>query len=86
MSNPNNNADSYHVLVDGVYKYTHNSGDMSGKMIWRSAGKGLALSAGEHTITIAAREDGLLINQILLSNDKEIALDGLQPVSERKKL
>ena len=78
MSNPNNNADSYHVLVDGVYKYTHNSGDMSGKMIWRSAGKGLALSAGEHTITIAAREDGLVVNQMCLTMTKDKTLkDGI---------
>ena len=78
MSNPNNNADSYHVLVDGVYKYTHNDGDMSGAMIWRSAGKGVELSAGQHTITIAAREDGLVINQMCLTMTKDKTLkDGV---------
>lgn len=70
MSNPNDNADSYHVLVDGVYRYTHNSGDMSGNMIWKSNGKGVELNAGEHTITIAAREDGLVINQLCFTTDK----------------
>ena len=48
--------------------------------------KQLIFPQEKHEIIIFAREDGLLINQILLSNDKEIALDGLQPVSERKKL
>lgn len=86
MSCPNNNADSYHVIIDGVFRYTHNNGDMSGSKIWRSAGKGTALSKGEHTITIAAREDGLVINQIMLSNDKDIQISGLQPITGREDL
>ncbi|MDE6635909.1 MAG: hypothetical protein K2K09_04810, partial [Lachnospiraceae bacterium] len=87
MSNPNDNADSYHVIVDGVYRYTHNNGNMSGEKIWRSAGKGVELTAGEHTITIAAREDGLVMNQILLTTNKDKSLkDGtLEPVSAQEK-
>lgn len=78
MSNPDNNADSYHVIIDGVYRYTHNNGDMSGAVIWRSAGIGTVLSKGEHTITIAAREDGLVINQLCLTTTKDLVLtDGV---------
>lgn len=81
MSNPNNDADSYHVIVDGGYRYTHNDGDLSGTMLWRSAGKGVELSAGEHTITIAAREDGLVVNQLCLTTNKNKELtDGVLEV------
>lgn len=81
MSNPNNDADSYHVIVDGGYRYTHNDGDLSGTMLWRSAGKGVELSAGEHTITIAAREDGLVVNQFCLTTNKNKELtDGVLEV------
>lgn len=71
MSNPNADADSYHVLVDGKYRYTHNDGIMTGSMIWKSAGKGVLLTAGEHTITVSAREDGLVINQLVLNTNKD---------------
>ncbi|MCI8306621.1 MAG: hypothetical protein HFH14_01100 [Lachnospiraceae bacterium] len=85
MSNPNDNADSYHVLVDGTYRYTHNNGNMAGNMIWRSAGNGVELSVGEHTITIAAREDGLTINQLCLTTDKNKSMkDGVLEVPSAK--
>ena len=70
MSAPNADADSYHVVVDGKYAYTHNSGDMSGEKVWKSASVGTELSAGEHTITIVPREDGFVINQIVLTTNK----------------
>lgn len=85
MSNPNDNADSYHVLVDGTYRYTHNNGNMAGNKIWRSAGNGIELDAGEHTITIAAREDGLTINQLCLTTNKTKNLqDGVLEVPSAK--
>lgn len=78
MSAPNADADSYHVVVDGKYAYTHNSGDMSGEKVWKSASVGTELSAGEHTITIVPREDGFVINQIVLTANKNASFtDGV---------
>ena len=70
MSAPDADSDSYHVMVDGEYVYTHSVGDMSGDKVWKSAGKEIELSAGEHTITIVPREDGFVINKIVLTTDK----------------
>lgn len=70
MSAPNADADSYHVVIDGKYAYTHNSGDMSGAKLWKSASVGTELSSGEHTITIVPREDGFAINQIVLTTNQ----------------
>lgn len=81
-SNPDASADSYHVAVDDAYSYTH--GDtMTGKETWYSAGKALNLDAGKHTITVYAREDGFMLNQLVLSTNKAEKLSGLQATSER---
>lgn len=74
MSAPNDNADSYHIMVDGEYCYTHNDGDMSGKNLWKTASVGIELTAGEHTLTIVPREDGFVVNQIVLTENKNAVL------------
>lgn len=74
MSNPNNNADSYHVAIDGEYIYQASTGEKITDKMWDAEKHIINLTAGEHTITIFAREDGLLINQILLSANKDEAL------------
>ena len=81
-SNPNADADSYHVAVDGDYSFTDKS-EMTGRETWYSAGKALNLDAGEHTITVYAREDGFTLNQLVLSTNKSEKLSGLQAASER---
>lgn len=70
MSSPDADSDSYHVMVDGKYLYTHSIGDMSGDKVWKSAVNGIEFSKGEHTITIVPREDGFAINKIVLTTDK----------------
>lgn len=74
MSAPNQDADSYHIMVDGEYCYTHNDGDMSGKNLWKTASVGIELTAGEHTLTIVPREDGFVVNQIVLTENKNAVL------------
>lgn len=74
MSNPNDSADSYHVAVDGVYKYVATRGmnpageernQQLGEKSWYlnvNGGKqAVNLTEGEHTLTIFAREDGLTL-------------------------
>ena len=71
MSAPDQDSDSYHVMVDGEFLYTHAGDPMNGDKLWRSAGKEIELSAGEHTITIVPREDGFVINRLVLTTDKD---------------
>lgn len=82
MSNPDVDADSYHVVVDGVFRYTDNSVTLDGVERWRTAGKAIQLSQGEHTITIFAREDGFVINQLVLSQDANASFEGFQTPSQ----
>lgn len=70
MSAPDMDSDSYHVMIDGEFRYTHAGDPMNGDKLWKSAGRGIDLSAGEHTITIVPREDGFVINQIVLTTNK----------------
>ena len=82
-SNPNVNADSYHIAVDGQYQYV-NAANMDGKETWYSYGQAITLDAGEHTITLYAREDGYSLNQMLLSTKADEALSGIQEASCRE--
>ena len=84
MSNPNNAGDSYFVGIDGAYQYIGATGEQLGEEIWFGEKKPINLSAGEHTLTVFAREDGLFINQLLLTVDQNILLDSLQKPSERQ--
>ena len=70
MSNPDNGSDSYFVAVDGVFKYNAASGELTGEKTWYGVSNVINLTVGEHILTIYAREDGLLINQLMLTTDK----------------
>ena len=82
-SNPDVNADSYHVVVDDQTPYTHTGVNMIGKETWYKQGTAMNLSAGVHTITVYAREDGFTLNQLVLSNNNAENLKGLQVTSKR---
>ena len=69
MSNPNASGDSFHVGIDGSYKQEIAGDPRTGVMEWQGNNNTISLSAGEHTITIFAREDGIVANQILLTTD-----------------
>lgn len=86
MSNPNNAADSYFVALDGVYQYIGATGEQIKHETWYSEKKAVNLTEGEHELIIFAREDGLLINHILLSSDRDISPVGFQTVSKRENL
>ncbi|WP_103962127.1 glycosyl hydrolase 115 family protein [Nonomuraea solani] len=88
-SNPNADADSYHVLVDGQWRYpSSKSGPETGFETWYGstsvAAAALALGPGEHTISLAPREAGLVLNQIVLTTDDTPGLTGFQTPSDRK--
>ncbi|WP_165974681.1 glycosyl hydrolase 115 family protein [Nonomuraea deserti] len=88
-SNPNPDADSYHVLVDGQWRYhSSKSGPETGFETWYGstsvAAAALALAPGEHTISLAPREAGLVLNQIVLTTDDTPGLTGFQDPSSRR--
>ncbi|MEU5725810.1 glycosyl hydrolase 115 family protein [Micromonospora sp. NPDC047738] len=88
-SNPNADADSYHVVVDGQWRYQSNkSGPETGFETWYGstsvAAAALALKPGEHTITLAPREAGLVLNQIALTTNDTPSLTGFQAPSGRR--
>lgn len=53
---------------DGTYKKWH----------WVKAKVRLALSEGEHTLLLTNREDGIKIDQILLSSDRRVVPVGIE--------
>lgn len=82
-SSPNADADSYHVIVDGQWRYQSNkSGPETGFETWYGstgvAAAALALEPGEHTISLAPREAGLVLNQIALTTNDTPGLTGFQ--------
>ena len=86
VTTPKNNgaSDSYHVALDGAYQYKDNPGSANdGEEIWRSKGTALELTKGVHTLTLFAREDGLAVNQIILTREKQ-EFEGLQTPSGRE--
>ncbi|GAA3598101.1 hypothetical protein GCM10022419_096860 [Nonomuraea rosea] len=88
-SNPNADADSYHVVVDGQWRYqSGKSGPETGFETWYGstsvAGAALTLEPGEHTISLAPREAGLVLNQIALTTDDTPGLTGFQAPSGRR--
>ncbi|MEV0618879.1 glycosyl hydrolase 115 family protein [Nonomuraea sp. NPDC050404] len=87
-SNPNPDADSYHVLVDGQWRYqSSKSGPETGTETWYGStsvpAAALALQPGEHKISLAPREAGLVLNQIALTTDNTPGFTGFQTPSER---
>ncbi len=78
-NNPNDDADSFHVGVNGEYKY-NTTNAMSGGSNSEHAAVGTAwfycdkeaihLNAGINTITIWARESGICLRQIMLTREK----------------
>ncbi|MEU7749231.1 glycosyl hydrolase 115 family protein [Nonomuraea sp. NPDC049158] len=87
-SNPNADADSYHVVVDGQWRYQSNkSGPETGFETWYGstslAAAALALAPGAHTISLAPREAGLVLNQIVLTAKNTPGLTGFQTPSGR---
>ena len=67
-------ADSFHIFVDNQHFYTPAYGEYKGTR-WFESKNTINLTAGEHTITIFAREDGVCINQLYFSKNKK-TLDG----------
>lgn len=86
MSNPDNGADSYYIAMDGRYEYIGATGEQLGDTKWFGEKRPIELSAGEHTLTVFAREDGLTINQILITQNAEFthANELLSDISPRE--
>lgn len=87
-SNPNDNADSYHVAVDGQWKYQSSKGGSElGVETWYGStsvtGAALPLAPGQHTISLWTREAGFLVNQIALTTNPSPGLTGFQTPSPR---
>lgn len=88
MSNPNADADSYHVYVDGQWRYTSaKGGEETGAESWYGspgvAGAAMRLEPGRHTITVAAREAGIVLNQLVLTTEASPQLAGFLEPSRR---
>lgn len=90
-SNPNQDADSYHVAVDGQWRYHSSKGTSeTGFETWYGStsvgAAALNLAPGRHTIALWAREAGFAANQIALTTDATPGLTGFQAPSEREPL
>ncbi len=85
MSNPDNGSDSYFVAVDGKFitegtwyvdadgtEHRYGDGVQIENEKWYSTRQAITLTEGEHTIKIYAREDGLTVNQIIITDDKAL--------------
>jgi len=90
-SNPNQDADSYHVAVDGRWRY-HSSKGTSETAVetWYGSTSvstaALSLAPGRHTISVWGREAGVFLNQLALTTDSTPELTGFQAPSERAPL
>lgn len=87
-SNPNPDADSYHVLVDGRWRYSSaKGGSETGTDTWYGStnvpGAALELGPGRHTISLAPREAGLVLNQIALTTNDTPGFEGFLDPSTR---
>ncbi|MFC8731334.1 glycosyl hydrolase 115 family protein [Luteimicrobium sp. NPDC057192] len=87
-SHPNDNADSYHVAVDGTWRYqSGKTSPETGSETWYGSvgvdGAALKLSAGVHTVTLAAREAGIVLNQVALTTSTSPGFSGFRPTSSR---
>lgn len=81
-SSPNGSADDYHLVVDGGTPITKWTGTGS---IWNYLNDDWAkvsLTAGQHVVQLFAGEDGLTINQLVLSKNKNDSFTGLLTPSE----
>jgi hypothetical protein len=90
-SNPNQDADSYHVAVDGQWRYHSSKGtsEIAFETWYGStslAAAALHLPPGRHTVSLWTREAGLTANQLALTTETVPTLTGFQPPSEREQL
>lgn len=85
-SNPSTEADSYHVAIDGQWRYPATDAQ-TGTETWYGSttvsGAALDLPPGRHTISIWAREAGFHVNQIALTTNASPGFTGFQPTSGR---
>jgi hypothetical protein len=90
-TNPNQDADSYHVAVDGRWRYHSSKGTSETAFeTWYGStsvsAAALNLAPGRHTISLWDREAGFAANQIALTMDATPGLTGFQTPSEREPL
>ncbi|MFL6125393.1 glycosyl hydrolase 115 family protein [Actinophytocola sp.] len=90
-SNPNPDADSYHVAVDGQWRYHSSKGTSeTAAETWYGStslsAAALRLTPGRHTISLWAREAGFAANQLALTTDATPDLTGFQAPSQREQL
>ncbi|HEX6352801.1 glycosyl hydrolase 115 family protein [Actinophytocola sp.] len=88
-SNPNQDADSYHVAVDGRWRYHSSKGTSeTGVETWYGStsvsAAALTLTPGRHTISLWDREAGFAANQIALTTNVAPGFTGFQTPSERE--
>lgn len=87
-TNPNPDADSYHVAVDGRWRYHSSKGTSETAFeTWYGStsvsAAALTLAPGRHTIALWTREAGFAPNQLALTTNATPGLTGFQPPSER---
>lgn len=90
-SNPNQDADSYHVAVDGQWRYHSSKGTSETAFeTWYGStslsAAALNLAPGRHTISLWCREAGFAANQIALTTNTTPGLTGFQTPSNRAPL
>ena len=64
---PNGNDDSFWLQIDGGSWFQWNNIGPNSSWAWEQA-QSYSLSAGSHTLTIAYREDGALLDKLLITN------------------
>lgn len=60
--------DSIHVGLDGFYRFSHKN-TLAKDFTWINVGKIVNVREGYHDLNFWVREDGIIIEQIYLSND-----------------
>ncbi len=90
-SNPNPDADSYHVAVDGQWRYHSSKGGQETNFeTWYGStsvpAAALSLAPGRHTVSVWAREAGTLVSQIALTTNPSATFTGFLTPSDREDL
>lgn len=72
-------SNSFTLDIPGQRQFTVGEDNTYNAWHWvKLRGPGLPLAAGEHTITIAEREDGIAIDQLVITSDADFVPSGIE--------
>jgi len=80
----NTRSDSVHVGLDGVSVNTVYGWNPKGAWIWTHFGTTMTVSAGAHSFNVWAREDGFILDKIVLTTDPAYRPSGMGPAQSAR--